>query len=214
MNAWFTPVGLYCERIEPSFWGEPLNAVSNLAFLLAGLWVFRQRHPVARLLGSLIVAVGLGSFLFHTFANTLTGLLDVLAIAVYLLTYAWLWPRYGHGQARAMQAVSLAALVCAVALASLMPRVLCPDLSLPPGSYVGAWLYLVVIAGLANQHKLQAARWLWAGAVTFVFSLAARELDMPLCQALGGTHWLWHLLNAVVLYCSAQAILVSTPPRR
>jgi hypothetical protein len=33
--VWSTPVDLYCERTDPSFWAEPINALSNLSFLLA-----------------------------------------------------------------------------------------------------------------------------------------------------------------------------------
>ena len=39
-----------------------------------------------------------------------------------------------------------------------------------------------------------------AVAVVFAMSLTARALDRPLCaQFLIGTHWLWHLLNGIVL---------------
>ena len=31
-------VDLYCERTGPEYWAEPLNALSNLAFIAAGLW--------------------------------------------------------------------------------------------------------------------------------------------------------------------------------
>lgn len=212
MQSWFIPVGLYCERIDTSFWGEPINAITNIAFWLAGWMIWRQPHPQARLLGGLIVAVGLGSFLFHTFANALTGLLDVLAIAVYLLTYAWLWPRLTNASPRWVQAASLASLLGAVAFASMLTRIVLVDWPLPPGSYLGAWFYLVIIATLASRQSHAGARWLWLAAVLFVFSMTARQLDMPLCETMGGTHWLWHLLNAAVLYFSAKALL-STPPR-
>ena len=32
---WSTPVDLYCERLGPSFWAEPVNAFSNAAFLIS-----------------------------------------------------------------------------------------------------------------------------------------------------------------------------------
>ncbi len=212
MQSWFIPVGLYCERIDTSFWGEPVNAITNIAFWLAGWLIWRQPHRQARLLGGLIAAVGLGSFLFHTFANALTGLLDVLAIAAYLLTYAWLWPRLAHASPRSVQAASLTGLLVAIAFASVLTRIVLVDWPLPPGSYLGAWFYLLVIATLASRQSHAGVRWLWLAAVLFVFSMTARELDVPLCQTMGGTHWLWHLLNAAVLYFSAKAIL-STPQR-
>jgi hypothetical protein len=38
--------------------------------------------------------------------------------------------------------------------------------------------------------------------------MTARQLDMLLCESLGGSHWLKHLLNATVLYASAKALLI------
>ena len=63
----------YCERVgtDANFWGEPLNAVSNLAFVLAALWVLvlaRREGKLDWSVGALtatLFAVGIGSFLFH-----------------------------------------------------------------------------------------------------------------------------------------------------
>ena len=30
-----THIGYYCGRFAPGFWGEPLNSLSNLAFVIA-----------------------------------------------------------------------------------------------------------------------------------------------------------------------------------
>jgi hypothetical protein len=32
---WSTPIDLYCERTDASFWAEPANALTNAAFLIA-----------------------------------------------------------------------------------------------------------------------------------------------------------------------------------
>ena len=34
---WTAYVDGYCERVAPGLWGEPLNAVTNLAFVLAAI---------------------------------------------------------------------------------------------------------------------------------------------------------------------------------
>ena len=33
-----TRFDLYCERTGVEFWSEPVNALTNLAFVVAGLW--------------------------------------------------------------------------------------------------------------------------------------------------------------------------------
>ena len=39
-SHWFTAVDHYCERIGAGLWSEPLNAVSNGAFLIAAAAAF------------------------------------------------------------------------------------------------------------------------------------------------------------------------------
>lgn len=52
-----------CELIGPGFFGQPVNALTTLVFVIAGLVVLR-RSP-ARWVGFGMIATGLGSFLFH-----------------------------------------------------------------------------------------------------------------------------------------------------
>ena len=79
---WTAAVDAYCERVGPAFWAEPVNALTNAAFLVAAFWALRQwkRQPLrdgATLVLILVVAlVGIGSFLFHTLATRWAGLAD------------------------------------------------------------------------------------------------------------------------------------------
>src|SRR3984893_1401051 len=91
-----TPVDFYCERADPSFWAEPVNALTNAAFLIAALlafleWHRRSRRDMAQLaLIGVVALVGLGSFLFHTIATRGAALLDVIPIAVFIYGYFFL----------------------------------------------------------------------------------------------------------------------------
>ena len=38
---WFEAVDGYCERVDAAFWSEPINAVTNAAFLIAAIWAWR-----------------------------------------------------------------------------------------------------------------------------------------------------------------------------
>ena len=85
MSSWFNSVDIYCERLDASFWAEPINAITNLSFIVAGYFIYRLKSSSSTLLAVLMILIGLGSFSFHTFANRLTSLADVLAIALYLI---------------------------------------------------------------------------------------------------------------------------------
>ena len=78
---WSTPIDLYCERVTPSFWAEPVNALSNMAFLIAAYAAFDlwrregKDDPAILALIVVVTVVGLGSFSFHTMATRGTRLL-------------------------------------------------------------------------------------------------------------------------------------------
>lgn len=211
MTDWLKPIDIYCERLDAGWWAEPVNALTNLAFVVAGLLIATRRQKPAALLGTLIALIGVGSFLFHTHANRLTGLIDFTFIGVYLATYAWLWPKWVWNKSAYVQAISVLALLGLIVLASLTNRLIANVWpGVPPGVYLGALLYVMGLAVFSASNLPTARMWLWATACLFLASLTARQLDMPLCEQTGGTHWLWHMLNAGVLYASARALLAGS----
>ncbi len=86
---WFEPIRAYCERTDASFWSEPVNALSNAGFLVAAAAAASKGRgdPVALVLAGLIGIVGIGSALFHTYANTWSMLADVVPIGLFILGY-------------------------------------------------------------------------------------------------------------------------------
>lgn len=71
----------------------------------------------------------------------------------------------------------------------------------------------VFVAGMAAYHwrsGLREPRGLALATLLFAASLTCRSLDMLVCNWLStGTHPLWHLLNAGVLYLSARALVLN-----
>ena len=202
-------IDLYCERIDPSLWSEPVNAVTNLAFIAVGLWMARGPSQAGRLLGIIEVFVGLGSLSFHVFATPVTAALDVGFIGVFILVFAYLVPRTLWTLSRLASALAAAAVLLLVWQVNLLSFGLREALgSFPPGLYVGAWLSLLAY-GLISWLRgcYLACRWMLTAAFLFPLSLSARELDLPLCEVLPlGTHWLWHILNSAVLGLCAWSI--------
>ena len=203
MNTWFNSVDIYCERLDASFWAEPINAITNLSFIVAGLFIWRLRTPRS----NLMILIGLGSFSFHTFANRLTGLFDVLAIALYLVVFAFLIPKQWSKNSILIQFGSVILLIVSIVLAQLLISPLKSALPwLPPGMYLGAWLALLGYALITQSSNTLAARFLWLAIIVFPISLLSRQLDMPLCDLIGGSHWLWHLLNGLTLFLSSYGL--------
>jgi hypothetical protein len=88
---WFDPINAYCERTGPDYWSEPVNALTNAAFVIAAavmaLRLRGQRIGLAWAMVGVLAVIGLGSYLFHTHANRLTALMDVLPILGFILLY-------------------------------------------------------------------------------------------------------------------------------
>lgn len=206
----------YCERTDPSFWAEPLNAWSNGAFLLAALaglillWrVRRADWPVAILI-ALVFAIAIGSFLFHTMPRRWTLLADVVPIQLFAFFYFGLALRRFFGLAPAAALLgTLAFLAASSALAAVLALWLPPVLR---GSTAYAGFVLALFGGaavlVARGQAGATARQIGLAGLVFGLSLAFRSLDGLACQHVPfGLHWAWHLLNAAVLYLLLRAAL-------
>jgi hypothetical protein len=200
---------VYCERAaEPGVWAEPLNAVTNLTFVAAAALAWRRfaaepglgwRHGWdLGLLILLLAAIGIGSGLWHTLATGWAMLADVLPIALFinlfLLSFTWRVLR--------LTVLGVAGLWISYQLANAALVAF-----IPTGALNGSVGYLPALGYLLFFWLMLRARahpmaWRLAAAVLlFAVSLTLRTLDKGLCSALPiGTHFLWHLLNAVLLY--------------
>jgi len=200
--SWFAPVNAYCERLDPDYWAEPVNAATNAAFLMAAAVMahrLRGQHlPLAWAMTGVLAVIGIGSFLFHTHANRLTGLLDVLPILAFILLYIF---------AATRDLLGTRPLVAGLAAGGFVPwtGALAPLFGMVPGLgssavYAPVPVLILLYAGLLRHRAPAAARGLAIGAGILALSLIFRALDRPLCDHTPfGTHFLWHLLNALML---------------
>ncbi|WP_410587554.1 hypothetical protein [Amycolatopsis sp. lyj-23] len=186
----------YCERVAPGLWGEPLNSLSNLAFLVAAVLVWRLAagDRVGRLLAGLIGLVFVASTVFHLLATRWAAVADSVSILAFVLVYAALFPRVFFGW-------RLWWLGPPVFLALTVVTAL-----LGGGLYLSALIGLGLCAAiLAFARDASWPHFAVAGAV-FALSLSLGTLDRDVCDYVpAGTHFLWHLLNGVVLYLVSRA---------
>ena len=204
---------LYCERAGPGLFAEPLNALTNVAFFVAAwaAWSLARRSRIATadiwMLIALSIVIGIGSTLFHTFATGWARILDEVPILLFQLWYLWLYMRRIMAQAPELAAASIAGYLAAAYLGRQFPLLLNGSLIYAPA--------LILMLGLGVYHFLQnkAGRWLLlAGMGVFLLSLGLRSIDAAVCPYVPtGTHFLWHLLNGVVLYLSMRALILNLP---
>jgi hypothetical protein len=205
-------VSPYCERTEPGWFAEPLNLVAGLAYFIASWQAWKQLERARwreqwdlHLLAGLIALVGFSSMLWHASGIPWLFWLDVASVvtfaAAYWTVFLFRVPRFG------MIGLSVAWLLTG---ASLFMFYL-----LLPGAMVGTTLgYLPMLAILfaalllALRVDRRLARDLVLAAAVFGLALVVRALDPALCDwAVVGTHWLWHLLTAGLLFVLVDGVL-------
>jgi hypothetical protein len=221
--SWFEPIDSYCERLGPGFWAGPVNALSNGFFLLAAahvLLVYRSRGRrdwAALWLIAVAAIVGIGSVLFHTFAKRWSLLADVLPIVVFIYSYFLLaMRRYLRLGIVAAFAMALAFATFNIGFGRLWSALFSTVTLNGSVGYLPALMALMAvgIACLMTWKRPAGRALLWAGCV-FGLSLMFRSIDSAICSALPlGTHALWHMLNALVLWILMMAALAHAPEER
>lgn len=199
---WTRAIDAYCERTGPEYWSEPVNAVTNAAFLIAAFVMFLRtrdgRRPVQLVLICILTAIGIGSYLFHTHAQPWAAMADVVPIGLYILVYIYAANRdFWHLPVRAAAVVA----ACFIPYAS----VTVPLFGALPFFEVSAayWpvpLLIALYAVALRRRAPRTAAGLAVGAAVLVASLIFRSIDETFCTTLPlGTHFMWHILNAIML---------------
>ena len=222
LSALSAPVDIYCERTDPGFWAEPVNALTNLAFIAAAIWGARtagargEDSRAVWLLIGLAALIGVGSFLFHTVAQVWASFADTipiwsfvaLASGIALVRIAGIRPG----------AVALGGLMLAGAVAVLVASL--PDAALRQGppplngslQYAPAVLALAVFTVIAWRRDSPLKGWVSAALAVFLVSLTARTLDPAACARWPlGLHWLWHLMNGLLIGLVLQIVIRARP---
>ena len=213
------PVDNYCERTSAALDAEPVNALTNAAFLIAAwaAWRLHRRHPhlraagLVRVLIATMVVVGAGSFLFHTVGTRWAEWGDVLPILLFMLLYLWLlltvvfaWP-----------ASSTLIADCGYIGLTVYLEATVPAWVLWGGAlYIPTLLVMLSVAVALYWRAPAAASEMSLAACVFLLSFAARTLDSRICSMFPlGTHFLWHLLNAALLFLLIKVAITARSTR-
>ena len=226
----------YCERdANPAFWAEPLNAVTNGGFIaaaLTGMLMIARRPPHERSLWHLFfvlnfIAIGIGSFLFHTMPTARTEFADIGPIGLFMLTFLVYALRRFTGATWWFTLAAIAVFIGAMYMAFNMhcwdgrvgfnlenvpagARAQCMNGSLGYGPALAA---MILIGGWLAARRHPAAPLVVAASAVFIVSLTFRSLDQRLCDDLivmghrVGTHFLWHLCNSLTLFLLLAAAI-------
>lgn len=197
---WTQSINAYCERLDATFWAEPINAVTNAAFLLAALWMWPRCKgvPAARLLSAVLFAIGVGSFLFHTFATAWSSFADVVPIGLFILIYLFLANRDFVGLSTPASGFATALFLPYAAVVVFVTNLL-PFFAI--SNFYWSVPLLLVLYGLYLRNIVpDTARGMMLGAALLCVSISVRSVDGTFCAQIPfGTHFVWHVLNGLML---------------
>jgi len=196
----------YCERHNDTFWAEPINAITNLAFIMVALLLSRlllrlyisfNRVWDIWLLVFLIVAAGVGSFMWHTLATTWAQWLDVTPIMIYIGAYLVSY------LVRVKQASPASVFLWLFGFLALN---LANYLLLPADTLNGSVYYLPSLLLLTfftvGEPRLRIA------VACFALSIVFRSVDQLVCPVFPpGTHFLWHLAIGLTVFFTTRVLI-------
>ena len=211
--SWNDQIDIYCERLNPSFWAEPLNAISNGVFLIAAFFAYkayisnksRDKGVVAAII--ITALVGIGSFLFHTIATRWAMWADIIPIIIFIHYSFWLiLTRFFAFKA----SKALLGVVLFFGFSILVKTYVPITAFNGSAQYFPALFLLIGTAAFLKAGNNVQYRKFAVAAVVFIGALTARSVDMQVCPNLEiGTHFLWHTLNPVVMYLVIKAIILN-----
>lgn len=196
---WTRALDGYCERTDASYWSEPINALTNLAFLTVAFVMWqRSRDDSGRLLSGILFVIGIGSWLFHTHATVWAAFADTIPILGFVLVYIYLanrdflgWPWWAAGLG------ALAYIPYSIAVSVPLSDV--PFFAIS-AEYWPLPMLIALYALFLQRAQPKTALGLVVGAAILCVSLAFRSADEAVCEAIPfGTHFMWHVLNAIML---------------
>jgi hypothetical protein len=201
---------VYCERVAAGLLAEPLNAITNLAFILAAWAVWRMGKKAGHISTEmnvmlwLAVSVGIGSGLWHTVANSLTLVLDIVPIFFLIMWFVWVYSRsvikLSHWRSTGMVGLFVGLTYAGLQFSHILH---------------GALVYtptLIILIGLGIFHsrRMQTEQYtLFVAAGVYLAALVFRTIDNEVCSFLPiGTHFLWHTLAGLTVYLTMRTTLL------
>lgn len=194
----------YCEQLlYISF--EPINAVTNIAFVVFALLAFyKLRHQTGVLkffLPFLLLFMGAGSAWWHMGHSAWGDMTDTLSIIVFASTVSVLL-LYKLIGSRTKVIIAFVPLLLLTLAVEQLPYL---NSSLP---YIVLLIGLMVVGTFYAKEFPASKLLVIASIITFTLAIVFRTLDMELCSQIAiGTHFLWHIFVALLGY---QLILLAT----
>lgn len=205
-------IDLHCERTQPGLFEEPLNALSNLGFVIVAILLFRlvrakDHQPFSTyFLIFMCGFIGIGSMVFHTTARMWAAMyMDVIPIAIFATTFIFLFAKH-------ILRLNFLGTMLLVALLFFENAVFKSYVTRAPDGYVSliptafflifVCIYMFITKNTSRKNFLIAT-------IIAVVAIFFRATDIRFCETFPyGTHFLWHSLMSVFMYIVTREFIM------
>jgi len=199
---------------------EPLNTLTNIGFLVAAYLVFRlywrdrdykgKRMWDIYFLNLCMIFIGVGSISFHMYPSLYTELADTLFIILFIIVYFTSAMVRITSLSKFQVAVAMMAFVFTTnSLVRYFPNAMNDSVA-----YLSSMGALIFIAFYLHIKRRAAATYFLIASVLGMVSLFFRVVDVEVCEEIPfGTHFIWHIMNSILLYILMKQLLRSVNRR-
>jgi len=202
-------VTYYCERTDIRFYSEPLNALSNISFFISAILVYRllkKKNANAyyyRFLPYLLLFIGTGSLLWHSFRNPFTLVLDAIPIWIFFLLIVFILIYKLAGSKNTATIILTSYFFLQVLTSYAFPDFFNGSIR----HVVNGVAFVGIIAWVYKKYAHVSGN-LIAAFLLYILAIVFRSIDNAVCAYLTvGTHFLWHILNAIAAYLAIKVLL-------
>lgn len=206
-NVYSQSVVEYCERVGNSFLSEPINLFSNLAFFVAAYLAYKQITNLKlgtpyKIIALLILTIGIGSAAWHSVRTPFAHAMDFLPIFAFFLVYLYQLVKRLTTNKYLPALATFGFLALQIVVSVMFPSVLNGSVR----HVVNLFLLSGLLHVLKSQKKL-GKYFIWMF-FCYLMAVIFRSLDNAVCSYFPiGTHFLWHMLTASVVYFAFRSLV-------
>lgn len=199
----------YCERVGSGIFSEPINLLSNLAFFVSVILLyklFKSRKNINFeywFILTIFLIVGVGSSLWHSLRIPLAFVLDAVPILVFLISLLVIILKELTGSYKKAIVLTTVSFIFQVVISYLFSDFLNGSVL----HFVSGIVFSGVIIWIYKKFNCIPGN-IIAGLLLYILAMIFRSIDNLVCQYFSlGTHFIWHILNAGGAYFAVKGLL-------
>lgn len=198
----------YCERVGNSIFSEPINLLSNLAFFITVILLYKEYKNIKKVnfeywfILITFLVVGIGSSLWHSLRSPLGFTLDSVPILIFLLSLFFVILKELTTDYKKAIILTTFFLSLQFILSYLFSNFL-------NGSVLhvtSGVIFFSIIIWIRKKYS-RILKNIVIGLLLYILAIIFRSIDNLVCPYFPlGTHFMWHILNAGGAYFAVKGL--------